>query len=365
MLSPPGQSLSSLLHPLRKGILKLGWASLVGVMVCACFILGELSSTALAVPTAEEVLKALAISNSDQEQIRKGEIVRWTTNEGSDRELAVGVALLVRDTPKNLAALFREAVTYRIVGSVTAYGEISGKGTVDDFAGAKLEPNGEDEAKRYLEVEPGDTLNLDAKEISAFQGLKTTDRVQPTVEALIREKLLARYQAYRQSGLSGIPSYDRGGGETFQLGQDLLLATNQSTVLEKFCEKFYQILLTYPAVDTKPIEDWFYWVNVEVFSRPTLILSHRMLFDHSGIFVTADRHFYASHEYNGLQSIAGTLPVKEGSLFLVLYRISTDGVAGFGSSMKHPVARGLMGPYMEEMFEGIRAKIKNPSRRSQ
>ncbi len=358
MLPPPGLSLSSFFHPLRKGIVKLGWSSLVGVMVCACFILGDLSSAALAVPSAEEVLEALAISDSDQAAIRKGEIVRWTTTEGSDRELAVGVALLVPGTPTNLASLFREAVTYKIVGSVTAYGEISGTGKVGDFAGVKLEPNGADEAKRYLDAEPGDTLNLDAKEIAAFQVLKTQDGAQPAVEALVRGKLLARYHAYRQSGLSGIPSYDRGDGETFQLGQDILLATNQSQVLEKFCEKFYQILLKYPAVDTTPIEDWFYWVNVEVFGRPTFILSHRMLFDHSGIFVTADRHFYASHEYNGLQSIAGTLPVKEGSLFLVLYRISTDGVAGFGSSMKHPVARGLMGPYMEEMFEGIRAKVQ-------
>jgi hypothetical protein len=358
MLSPPGLSLSSFFHLLGKGLVKLEWASLVGVMVCACLILGGLSSTALAVPTAEEVLKALAISDSDQAAIRKGEIVRWTTTEGSDRELAVGVALLVPGTPTNLASLFREAVTYKIVGSVTAYGEISGTGTLGDFAGVKLEPNGADEANRYLDAEPGDTLNLDAKEISAFQVLNRKDGAQPAVEALVREKLLTRYQAYRQRGLSGIPSYDRGDGESFQLGQDLLLATNQSQVLEKFCEKFYQILLKYPAVDTTPIEDWFYWVNVEVFGRPTFILSHRMLFDHSGIFVTADRHFYASHEYNGLQSIAGTLPVKEGSLFLVLYRISTDGVAGFGSSMKHPVARGLMGPYMEEMFEGIRAKVQ-------
>ncbi len=171
MLSPPDLSLSSLKYPLRKGTLKLGWASMVGVIGCACLILGALSSAALAVPTAEEVLKALAISDSDQEEIQQGEIVRWTTTEGSDRELAVGVALLLRDTPKNLATLFREAVTYKIMGAVTAYGEISGKGKVGDFAGVKLEPNGEDEAKRYLEAEPGDTLNLDAKEISAFQVL--------------------------------------------------------------------------------------------------------------------------------------------------------------------------------------------------
>ena len=54
----------------------------------------------------------------------------------------------------------------------------------------------------------------------------------------------------------------------------------------------------------------------------------------------------------------GALPTKDGSLLVSLYRISTDGVAGFGSSAKHPVARGLMGPYFEEMFKGLREKTK-------
>ena len=83
-----------------------------------------------------------------------------------------------------------------------------------------------------------------------------------------------------------------------------------------------------------------------------------MLFNEGDAYVVVDRHFYASHEYNGLQSIGAALPAKEGSLLVSLYRISTDGVAGFGSSAKHPVARGLMGPYFEEIFEGIRKKAE-------
>ena len=83
-----------------------------------------------------------------------------------------------------------------------------------------------------------------------------------------------------------------------------------------------------------------------------------MLFNEGDAYVVVDRHFYASHEYNGLQSIGAALPAKEGSLLVSLYRISTDGVAGFGSAAKHPVARGLMGPYFEEIFEGIREKAK-------
>jgi hypothetical protein len=358
MMSQRDCRLYSLLYPLKKGTSKLGWAPMVGLMVCFCLILGSFSSSALAVPTAEEVAKDLGLSDSEREQVRNGEIVRWTTEEGSERELAVGVALLVKDKPKNLAHLFREALVYSLVGSIHAKGEISGKGSVGDLSGVKLEPNGEKESKRYLEAEGGETLNLDTKEISAFQALKKKDGDQAAVEALVREKLLARYQSYRQSGLSGIPSYDRGGGETMQLSQDLLIATNGAKVLAKYFPSVHQTLLKYPAIKAKNFEDWFHWINIEVFSRPTLILSHRMLFTEGDTILVADRHFYASHEYNGLQQIGGALPTKEGSLLLSLYRISTDGVAGFGSGAKHPVARGLMGPYIEEMFQGIRAKAK-------
>ena len=83
-----------------------------------------------------------------------------------------------------------------------------------DLAEVKLQPNGEKEAKRYLNVEPGSELNLDAKEIAAFQALKAggdADNVPvQKVEALIRQVLLARYQAYRSKGLSGIAPYERG-----------------------------------------------------------------------------------------------------------------------------------------------------------
>jgi hypothetical protein len=72
------------------------------------------------------------------------------------------------------------------------------------------------------------------------------------------------------------------------------------------------------------------------------------------VIVGADRHFYGSHDYNGLQSVAGLLPIKNGTLLIYLFRISTDQVGGFGSSVKHPIARGLMGPYVEELFEGLR-----------
>ena len=51
---------------------------------------------------------------------------------------------------------------------ITGSGRITGKGTMADLAGVKLQPNGEKEAKRYLNVQPGNELNLDAKGDSGF-----------------------------------------------------------------------------------------------------------------------------------------------------------------------------------------------------
>lgn len=358
MLPSSGLSLSSLFHWDKPGVSKLRFEAMVGMMVRAWLLLVAFTSPAMAVPTAEEMLEALPLSDGERKAVLKGEIVRFTTEEGSDRELALGAVLLVPKVPENLVPLWREAVVFKLVGAVTAFGEIPEKAKVADFGGVKLQPNGKEEAERYLEAEPGDTLNLDMQEISAFQGLKDKEKGQAEVETLVREQLLARYQAYRENGLSGIPPYARGKEKMFQLSQDLLLATNQATLLAKYFPSFHQTLLTYPANQAQQLENRFNWANVEVFSRPTLVLSHRMLFQEGDAYVVVDRHFYASHEYNGLQSIGAALPAKEGSLLVSLYRISTDGVAGFGSSAKHPVARGLMGPYFEEIFEGIRKKAK-------
>src|SRR5206468_11997531 len=141
----------------------------------------------------------------------------WSASEGSERELALGMAFLVKAKPENLAEMYREALVLKEVSVITAHGRITGEGTMSDLAGVKLQPNPEKEAQRYLNVEPGDTLNLDAKEMAAFQALKSAAKTGEVpvkeVEALVRQGLLARYHAYRSKGLSGIAPYERGSGE--------------------------------------------------------------------------------------------------------------------------------------------------------
>ena len=321
---------------------------------------------ALALPTPDELLQELQISASDQQSIRKGNIVTWTGSEGSDRELALGMAVLVKTEAENILQLFREAGAFNTMESVfTAHGRIAGDGAPADFAGVKLEPNGEKEAWRYLNAEPGDVLNLDAKEIAAFRALKSAGRdgtvpVQK-VEALIREELLARYQAYHKKGLAGIAPYERKSGHHILANDELALAAKQSKLVAKYLPSVYDAMINYPTVKAKDgevLDDQYYWLNIELSGRPIYVLSHRMLFRIGEAYVVVDRHFYASHDYNSLQQGMVVLPTKDGMLVTYLRRVSTDQVAGFGSGAKRAVARALMAPYIKGLLEALRSKAE-------
>ncbi|NWF73925.1 MAG: hypothetical protein HXY51_12900 [Nitrospirae bacterium] len=335
------------------------------VSICVGLVLCHPVLEASALPGAEELLQELHLSDSDRQGIREGKIVTWSATEGSDRELALGMAMLAKTKPENLVALFREAAAFKHVSLITAFGKIEGAGTVADFAGVKLAPNGEKEARRYLEAKPGDELNLDGKEIAAFRALKAASKEGAVpiqkVEALIREGLLARYQAYHAKGLAGIAPYARTSGRQTFPSDELSIATRESPLVAKYLPSVFHALLNYPSIKLKEaeeLEEQFYWVTIEVFGRPTYVLSHHLRFQIGEAIVLVDRHYYASHDYNALQQGAMALPAKDDTLVTFLSRVSTDQVAGFGSSVKHPVSRVLMAPYLKDLLEALRAKAE-------
>jgi hypothetical protein len=319
---------------------------------------------AVALPTAEKVMQELHISDSDKERIRQGKIVDWSASEGSDRELALGMAFLVKAKPEDLEGIYREALVLKQVSVITAHGRLTGEGSMADLAEVKLQPNGEKEARRYLNVEPGDELNLDVKEMAAFHALKSAGKGDEVpvkeVEALIRQGLLARYQAYRTKGLSGIAPYERGHGKQRNAGDELLLSTKQLTGVAKHLPAFHKFLLNYPQGlakdEAKNLEEFFYWLNIDVFGRPTYVLVHRMLYRVGDAALAVERQYYASHDYNSMLQGIAALPTKEGTFLFYIGRVSTDQVAGFTSAALHPVSRAITAPYIKDMFREVQTK---------
>ena len=355
----------SYLNNLRKGpsaILHLGMFTFlsIGIMPMVSLMPPE----AYAGPNVEQVLADLQFSDGEKSQIMEGEIVQWTTTESSEREVVVGKAVLVRGKqPNETIEIFRQAIGLTLDPDVRAFGKITGTGTTKDFAEVMLEPNGESEAERYLEAEPGDELNLSSKEISGLKALnvkgQSTADKKRVVEKLLRNQLLSRYKSYHAEGLTGILPYARGRGKEVWAADELVEATMAAKVLAKHAPTFFEVLLKYPDAKPPGLEEWYYWVNYEVSSRPNFILLHRLALQAADSFIVGERHFFVSHEYNSLQAVGGLLSCKEGALAIYLYRVSTDKVAGFGSTFKRAAARMLMGRQIGRLFEKLRVVAEN------
>jgi len=330
------------------------------VMVCGP------NQDAFALPSVDELMKELKLSDTDRENVRKGEIVDWSPPEGSDRELALGMVFLVKAKKEDLFEMYRQAMVLREVSVITAHGTITGEGSMADLAGVELKPNAEKEAKRYLNVEPGEELNLDAKEMAAFQALKSAskDGEVPVkkVEERIRQGLLARYQAFHTKGLAGILPYERGSGTQRRAGDELLLSTKQLSAVAKHLPAFHNFLLNYPnglpKDEAKNLEEFFYWLNIDVFGRPTYVLVHRILYHVGDAAMAVERQYYASHDYNSMLQGIAALPTKEGMFLFYIGRVSTDQVAGVTSAALHPVSRAITAPYIKDMFKSLQAKGK-------
>ena len=315
-------------------------------------------------PNVEQVLVDLRFSDGQKSRIMEGEIVQWTSTESSEREVVVGKAVLVRGKqPKETIEIFRQAIGLTLDPAVRAFGKITSKGTTTDFAEVMLEPNGESEAGRYLEAEPGDELNLSSKEISGLKALnvkgQSAAEKKKVVEKLLRNQLLSRYQSYHAEGLTGILPYARDRGKEVWAADELVEATMAAKVLAKHAPAFFEVLLKYPDAKPPGLEEWYYWVNYEVSSRPNFILSHRLALQADDSFIVGERHFFVSHDYNSLQAVGGLLSCKEGALAIYLYRVSTDKVAGFGSTIKRAAARMLMGKPIGRLFEKLRVVAEN------
>ena len=309
-------------------------------------------------PRAKALLAQLPFSDGERQQILAGKLVTAASREQtSDRELAITMAFLIKDSPSDLVAMFEKAYLYDIDRSATTHGELRGDGSLADLQALRLTPNGDAEAKRFADASAGTDLNLSTAEIAAFRALP--ERTNAAVEAELREVLLARYQVYRARGLAGIAPYDRGGGKSTNPADDLRRATNASPVLAGEAPEAVAALLNYPKSQPARATERFFWVNFEIDGQPTIALTHRLVTPQDdGTFVLADRHYYVTRSHNAVQAIAGIFPVQEGALVIYANRTFTDQLGGFGASAKQAIGRKIMGGQIAALYEQLRARSK-------
>ena len=317
----------------------------------------------------EGLVVYLGFDASDVDDLLDGDVIRLDEDlaEGSDKEMAVGVAVLLPTTLAKTAAFLRGGQSFEIARPVVAHGQLSDPPVAGDFAGVRFTRKESDEVEELLAAEAGSTLNLSTSEIRRFRGLgrriqgrnpKKDPAVREATAELMRTILLERCTAYRAGGVQSIAAYDRDDGEQVSPGAELELALSedlaQDARLASLVGGFRQAVARYPAEPLEDIENEFFWTKADVADRPCFALTHRMSRSDAHAVLIVERQFYVGHSYNSLHVVIGALPTSHGVLLFYRNRTFTDHVAGRIGSAKKVIARRRQRNAVIDYLEAIR-----------
>jgi len=309
--------------------------------------------------TAEQIAEAVGLSGSDIKKVQAGEIVSTDVESSSDKELAVGLVLVVPAALDQIVDSVSKGTTIEANKAILAHGSIDASQIGDAaFAGVELDDSEIDE---LLDASPSDDFNLSAEEWAVFEALgdqydSGDEGAADAVNSAYRQMLAGRMQAYVDKGLDGIAPYDRG-GDTSSAAEDLRNAAEAATVLKEFAPEGYQALVGYPAAGGDFSHE-FHWTKQLADDRPVIILTHRMTQQKPDVYLIMSRDFYVGHSFNSSQALAGVLPVESGSAVFYGNRTATDQVAGFGSGMKRSIGAGMMSDTLVETLEEARKTLQ-------
>jgi hypothetical protein len=306
-------------------------------------------------PTADEVMTEIGLSEDDKKRILAGEYVTSEIAPVSERDLSVGITFLVKGTTPD--ALAKEVDSGAILAAdpqVKKSGPFRGKGGLVDVSRIRLDPM---IATKFSRAKAGSSLNLSSAEIAAFSATGTPGAA--SAGQALQNMLVARFQAYKASGLGGIAPYDRG-GSTSDVAGDLRQASDSLSTLKKYMPALQGLLVSYPQGLTPGTSEAFHWVDYDLDGTRTFVLTHGIVAPLGEARVVVQRQYYVSTGYNAEQAVAAFLPVTEGTIVIYRNHTFTDQVAGFGGSAKKSIGRGIMTKKLEAMFEKQKAAVAAP-----
>ena len=334
------------------------------LLVCVCPAVAS-ASTPDTMPTVDELMSFLGYSQSAADKVYAGEIISSGLESGTEKELAVTVAMLVRAPLSVLVNSVREGRIFEVHKDIIAFGDL-GDAPPDRESFAKLGFGAEDvkEISHLLEVKPGSAFNFSTSEIKRIQSVvkrfpaKEVEKDPALGEALnaeYRAILLERLKAYRKGGLGAVAPYDRGSGKQASPGEELTDQADRAALMKQKMPEFHRAVLNYPRYSGDEIQNQFFWLSKLAEDRPTFVLAHRMFrYKPEEYVVEVYREFYVGHSYNSLHIVVGVFSVKEGTLVFYGNRTSTDQVAGFGGGLKRNIGRGMMRDDVVEHLDAIR-----------
>ena len=315
---------------------------------------------ARAAALVDEILDVSQVTPADRRRLARGDVVAFPVDEGGERDLAVGLAVIV------------PAPMSRLVDTLGS-GQLITRDPTVSSAGERLPlpplaPGDRDEAEALAAAQPGRRFNLSAAEIDSLRAAARPAMAAPR-EAILervwneyRKLLTARWRAFEQGGLDAIAPYARPGGVATEPGTELRRAAADALRVARYGPALQAALLRSPGGGQQPeAVQRLYWVRRRVEGRPTMTLLHQLVLAGPAITVHVERSYYVGHSYNASQTITAVAAHPDGVLVFVTSRFSTDEVLGVGNSLKRSVGRTQVRSEMQRRLERMRDAYARPT----
>ncbi|SRR6266540_1541221 len=312
---------------------------------------------------ADEALERLQVSVEQRRRLLRGEVIAYPVGESSEREVAVGLALVVTAPLGQLTDYLVEGRLLARDATILAHGLVPDPARPAGLPAIRFTGGEQDEAEGLLEAGPGTRFNLSPGEIEALRALRaspagvggvTADQASDEYRKLLRD----RWQAYQRGGLAAIPPYARGGGAITDPAAELRRALPDAERVARFGPHLRDALARYPVAQPPQAISRFYWIKRRVQRRPDLSLLHQMVMAAPDLVVHVERYFYVGHSYNAAQIITGAFTYQEGTVLFATSRFSTDEVLGLGNQLRRTVGRSQLRDEMRKRLEGVRLSLQ-------
>ncbi len=322
-----------------------------------CLLINLMPSIALAeIPSPQALLSQLRISQKDITRLNLGEVVLFDVDSSSETELTAGVIVHVLAPPAQISLLIKKDGLASLDPLTISWGLIPTQANSNILNNFAIAP-GNDEAKEFLNVTPGDQFNLSTQELNLIRA--NTSKKSDKASEIYRQILWQRWQSYRKNGLNGIAPYDRGNNNFIDPNTDLKIASQVHDLASDYFPDIFNAWRNYPNISLPlGVEESYTWSYRFVQDRPAAILTHRFIYGNSnGEFIIA-RQFYAGHSFNANQLTITCLPYNHGALIFYTNRNFTDQVSGFGSSLKHLIGDKLAQKQVIDLLITLQKQFK-------
>ncbi len=281
----------------------------------------------------------------------EGGVVVKVLDTGDAREVAIVGVARIRATTDFYLRMFRDIE--RFDTAATRAKKISSPPRPEDFATMRI-PAADLKSLETCRVDACD-VKLGEPTLERFQSEVdwATPNASSVAESILREQALAFAKAYTEEGASALGVY-RDKRQPSYIATEFEILLRQSPYVLDYRPELHRYLLDYPAARLEGAEDFLYWGEYDLASKPLLRMSHVTIYpleegENASVIIAAKQIFFSHYFVTGLELnvLARDRRSDETAFYLVtVLRERTDGSGGmFGKmllrTLQEPVRKGL------------------------